>query len=109
MKTTADPEQPSPARRYTYRVVWTDGNHVGLCDEFPALSSIAPSIPEAITGIVDLVNDELRAMVAHPSPRPDENLRRVNEAWPYLTVERRAIIRALAEELTPSNLRQFKR
>ena len=38
---------------YTYRVTWSseDGEHVGLCTEFPSLSWLAPTPEEALTGI----------------------------------------------------------
>lgn len=38
---------------YTYRVIWSpdDGEHVGLCAEFPSLSWLAPSPEEALKGI----------------------------------------------------------
>lgn len=51
--------------KYTYRVVWSDKDqeHVGLCTEFPSLSHLAPTVREAIDGIVALVEDVLRDMV----------------------------------------------
>lgn len=38
---------------YTYRITWSpdDGEHVGLCAEFPSLSWLAPSPVEALEGI----------------------------------------------------------
>jgi hypothetical protein len=52
------------AERYAYRVIWSeeDQEHVGLCAEFPSLSHLAPSIPEALNGIVALVADVVEEM-----------------------------------------------
>ena len=38
---------------YTYRVTWSqeDGEHAGLCAEFPSLSWLAPTPDKALTGI----------------------------------------------------------
>ena len=43
--------------RYTYRVTWSeeDGEHVGLCVEFPSLSWLAQSPEEALKGIRNTV------------------------------------------------------
>lgn len=43
--------------RYTYRVTWSeeDGEHVGLCVEFPSLSWLAPTCEGALRGIRKLV------------------------------------------------------
>lgn len=50
--------------RYTYRVTWSaeDGEHVGLCAEFPSLSWLANSPEEALAGIRKLVNETVREM-----------------------------------------------
>jgi len=42
---------------YTYRVTWSeqDGEHVGLCAEFPSLSWLADTPEDALTGIRNLV------------------------------------------------------
>lgn len=39
--------------RYTYRVTWSaeDGEHVGLCAEFPSLSWLAATPEQALQGI----------------------------------------------------------
>jgi len=44
---------------YTYRVIWSleDGEHVGLCSEFPLLSWLASTTDEALAGIRRLAND----------------------------------------------------
>ena len=46
---------------YTYRVTWSpqDGEHVGLCLEFPSLSWLAATPDEAFTGIRKLVHEIL--------------------------------------------------
>ena len=38
---------------YTYRLTWSpeDGEHLGLCAEFPSLSWLAPTPGEALSGI----------------------------------------------------------
>ena len=40
-------------KHYTYRVTWSteDGEHVGLCAEFPSLSWLAPTPDKALMGI----------------------------------------------------------
>jgi predicted RNase H-like HicB family nuclease len=42
---------------YTYRVTWSeeDGEHVGLCAEFPSLSWLAATPEKALRGIRELV------------------------------------------------------
>ena len=49
---------------YTYRVTWSpeDGEHVGLCVEFPSLSWLANSPEKALKGIRQLVADTLMDM-----------------------------------------------
>lgn len=44
---------------YTYRITWSaeDGEHVGLCAEFPSLSWLAATPGEALSGIQRLVAD----------------------------------------------------
>ena len=45
--------------RYTYRITWSseDGEHVGLCAEFPSLSWLAPTPEKALSGVRRLVCD----------------------------------------------------
>lgn len=45
------------ADHYTYRITWSseDGEHVGLCAEFPSLSWLAPTPEAALSGIRELV------------------------------------------------------
>ena len=44
---------------YTYRVTWSpeDGEHVGLCVEFPSLSWLAPTPEKALAGIRKMVDE----------------------------------------------------
>lgn len=51
---------------YTYRVTWLpeDGEHVGLCAEFPSLSWLAPTPEEALTGIRQVVAEVVADMQA---------------------------------------------
>jgi predicted HicB family RNase H-like nuclease len=50
--------------KYTYRVIWSeeDGEHVGLCAEFPSLSWLAPSPGDALNGITKLVASIIKEM-----------------------------------------------
>jgi hypothetical protein len=59
--------------KYTYRVIWSeeDGEHVGLCAEFPGLSHLAPSAPEALNGIVSLVAGVVKGMVKDKETPPE--------------------------------------
>ena len=62
---------------YTYRVTWSaeDGEHLGLCAEFPSLSWLASTPDEALSGIRELVNGVLVDMQADgespPAPLAD--------------------------------------
>jgi predicted HicB family RNase H-like nuclease len=49
---------------YTYRVTWSpeDGEHVGLCTEFPSLSWLAQTPEAALAGIRQVVADALTDM-----------------------------------------------
>ena len=62
------------ADHYTYRVTWSaeDGEHLGLCAEFPSLSWLAPTPDEALSGIRELVKGVLADMRAdgESSPAP---------------------------------------
>jgi len=64
---------------YTYRVIRSpdDGEHVGLCSEFPSLSWLAPTIDEAMAGIRRLVDEvaiDMQAAGEQP-PTPTELVR----------------------------------
>lgn len=51
---------------YTYRVTWSaeDGEHVGLCAEFPSLSWLAGKPEDALSGIRAVVAECVRDMQA---------------------------------------------
>ena len=44
---------------YTYRVIWSDNEYIGQCDEFPSLSYLADGWKPALDGIKNLVKDVL--------------------------------------------------
>ena len=58
---------------YTYRVTWSqeDGEHVGLCAEFPSLSWLAPTPEKALGGIRRLVGEVVSDMQGAGEPIPD--------------------------------------
>lgn len=51
---------------YTYRVTWSpeDGEHVGLCVEFPSLSWLATAPEEALSGIRKMIAEAVADMQA---------------------------------------------
>ncbi len=51
---------------YTYRVTWSaeDGEHVGLCAEFPSLSWLAKTPVAALKGIRQVVAEAVAGMQA---------------------------------------------
>jgi len=51
---------------YTYRVTWSaeDGEHVGLCTEFPSLSWLAATPEAALEGIRGIVSEAVADMRA---------------------------------------------
>ena len=51
---------------YTYRVTWSaeDGEHVGLCAEFPSLSWLAKTPEAALKGIRQIVAEAGEHLVA---------------------------------------------
>ena len=57
---------------YTYRVTWSpeDGEHVGLCVEFPSLSWLAAAPEEALSGIRQMVAEAVADMQASGEPIP---------------------------------------
>ena len=57
---------------YTYRVTWSpdDGEHVGLCIEFPSLSWLAPTPEEALKGIRKSVTEVVADMQSTGEPIP---------------------------------------
>ena len=58
---------------YTYRIMWSaeDGEHVGLCAEFPSLSWLAATPGEALSGIQRLVADCVDDMRTDGEPVPE--------------------------------------
>ena len=61
------------ADHYTYRITWSpeDGEHVGLCAEFPSLSWLAPTPSAALSGIQELVGSVLADMQANGESPPE--------------------------------------
>ncbi|MDR3158091.1 MAG: type II toxin-antitoxin system HicB family antitoxin [Zoogloeaceae bacterium] len=57
---------------YTYRVTWSpeDGEHVGLCVEFPSLSWLAASPEKALAGIRQVVASVVEDMQANGEEIP---------------------------------------
>lgn len=58
---------------YTYRVTWSqeDGEHVGLCAEFPSLSWLAPTPEKALAGIRRIVGETVADMKTAGEPIPE--------------------------------------
>ena len=56
----------------TYRVIWLpeDGEHVGLCAEFPSLSWLAKTPATALKGIQKIVADVVADMQASGEAAP---------------------------------------
>lgn len=58
---------------YTYRVTWSpeDGEHVGLCVEFPSLSWLAETPEAALTGVRQVVSGVVADLTANGEPVPE--------------------------------------
>ncbi|WP_188793020.1 type II toxin-antitoxin system HicB family antitoxin [Dyella nitratireducens] len=58
---------------YTYRVTWSpdDGEHVGLCAEFPSLSWLAGTPEAALKGIRKVVAEAVEDMRASGEEIPE--------------------------------------
>jgi predicted HicB family RNase H-like nuclease len=58
---------------YTYRVTWSpeDGEHVGLCTEFPSLSWLAETPEGALAGIRQLVKDVVADLQSNGETVPE--------------------------------------
>ena len=58
---------------YTYRLTWSqeDGEHIGLCTEFPSLSWLAPNQEAALAGIKQMVAEAVADMQASGEPIPE--------------------------------------
>ncbi|MGI8723561.1 MAG: type II toxin-antitoxin system HicB family antitoxin [Geodermatophilaceae bacterium] len=63
---------PADITHYTYRVTWSaeDEEFVATCLEFPALSWLAPSQIEALTGLADLIRETVADMQGQGEPVP---------------------------------------
>ena len=59
--------------RYTYRVTWSeeDGEHVGLCAEFPSLSWLEKTPEKALQGIRGLVKETIADMRKNHEVAPE--------------------------------------
>ncbi|HMB77508.1 MAG TPA: toxin-antitoxin system HicB family antitoxin [Kiloniellaceae bacterium] len=57
---------------YTYRVTWSeeDGEHVGLCAEFPSLSHLADNPAKALKNIIGTVKNVVADMEANGETPP---------------------------------------
>jgi predicted HicB family RNase H-like nuclease len=57
---------------YTYRVTWSpeDGEHIGLCVEFPSLSWLAKTPEAALKGIRHVVAESVADMSANGEEVP---------------------------------------
>lgn len=58
---------------YTYRVTWSpeDGEHVGLCVEFPSLSWLAETPEAALAGVRQVVSGVVADLTANGEPVPE--------------------------------------
>ena len=58
---------------FTYRVTWSpeDAEHVGLCVEFPALSWLAPTPEDALTGVRRVVAEVVADLEVSGEPIPE--------------------------------------
>ena len=58
---------------YTYRITWSpeDGEHLGLCAEFPSLSWLASTPSGALSGIQELVSSVLADMQVNGESPPE--------------------------------------
>ena len=58
---------------YTYRVTWSaeDGEHVGLCAEFPSLSWFARTPEKALAGIRQAVAEAVADLQTNGEPIPN--------------------------------------
>jgi predicted HicB family RNase H-like nuclease len=58
---------------YTYRVTWSaeDGEHVGLCTEFPSLSWLSKTPNAALSGIQKIVAKTIADLKGSGEPVPE--------------------------------------
>jgi predicted HicB family RNase H-like nuclease len=66
------PKTNPKADHYTYRVTWSaeDGEHVGLCAEFPSLSWLAATPEAALAGIRKTVRAAVKDIKASGESAP---------------------------------------
>ena len=66
------PRRNPKVDRFTYRVTWSaeDGEHVGLCAEFPSLSWLARTPEDALAGIRRVVRAAVKDIEAAGEPVP---------------------------------------
>lgn len=59
-------------KHYTYRITWSedDAEFVALCAEFPSLSFLAADQTAALEGLIALVGEVVKDMVASGEPVP---------------------------------------
>ncbi len=71
--------------RYTYRLTWSedDGEHVGLCAEFPSLSWLDSTPEKALVGIRKLVKATLSDM-AKTNEEPPEPIALKNYSGKFM-------------------------
>ncbi len=72
MKSTSRMKPKRRPDHYTYRVTWSaeDGEHVGLCAEFPSLSWLAKRPDAALAGIRRAVGTAVKDMESSGEPVP---------------------------------------
>jgi predicted HicB family RNase H-like nuclease len=58
---------------YTYRITWSeeDGEHIGLCVEFPSLSYLDKDMVKSLKGIQKLVSDVIADMKKNKEEVPE--------------------------------------
>jgi predicted HicB family RNase H-like nuclease len=58
---------------YSYKVIWSeeDGEHVGLCAEFPSLSYLNKDMVKSLKGIQELVSDIIVDMQKNKEEVPE--------------------------------------
>jgi len=80
---------------YTYRVTWSaeDGEHAGLCVEFPSLSWLAATPEAALAGIRKMVRDVVRDMKTSGEPIPAHWPRSATAAHSGCASRRTCIVR----------------
>lgn len=99
---------------YTYRVTWSpeDGEHIGLCAEFPSLSWLAAKPDAALTGIRKVVAKVVADMRANseaiPEPLADRHYSGEFKVRIPPTVHRLLVIEAAEEGVSLNRLASAK-